>query len=597
MNNELAKLRKLTKTLTSNGFLTDQTVAWEYAFNSVSELVCITNTSYKIKFLNKPFLAKLGYEHGHDHYINKSIMSLFEHDPYDKKYRRPSRDQLTFDYGESFIPELNGWYSKRKYIIQNNVNKVIGYTYMLTDITARKETERELLASEERFRELFKNMSSAAAVFGATDHGEDFIVVDMNKAALKLEAVAAKDILGKSLRTSFPGVEDFGLFEKLKYVYKTGKSVHVPTTYYEDERIRGWRENFVFKLGSGEIVALYTDETARVEAQMNLKNNKELLEGVLNAIPDVIGVQDSDGNIISYNNAGLIFFNVTSKEVVNKKCYELLGRKKPCIDCQTKLCKATKAPAKIEKFIDELNGWYDCRSYPIFDDDGNVSKVIEHLRDITDIKKEQKQKESYYRKMNHAFQRLHFIVTAVDGYIWEKELSSPGEEMVHAYVDPAFCKDFYNIDVEKGRVLGTHRACRKAFGRKGSELLNEYRDSTGRKHTFGDLCVSTDDHCIEQGKPCEYFEMGYIERENGETEWFILRVRKTPIFNEQGECTGVLGFANNCSNDAHSIKTLISKGIENGRIKKLETNTEEAKVYWILERRKEDKTLNHLDFP
>lgn len=595
MDNELAKLRKLTKTLTSNGYLTDQTVAWEYAFNSVSELVCITNPSYKIKFLNKPFLNKL--EHTHDYYINKNIGDLFKKDPYDEDQCVQEESELSFDYGESYIPELGGWYSKRKYIILNNVSKIIGYTYMLTDISDRKEAEADLLASEDRFRQLFKHMGSAAAVFEPVDDGLDFKIIDINNAALKIEALRSqKDIIGKLVTQAFPGIEAFGLFEKLQYVYATGLPIHVPTSYYEDERLRGWRENFVFKLPSGEIVALYTDETERVMAQLDLKNNKELLEGILNTIPDPIGVQDGNSNIISYNDAGLKVFNVTSKELEGKKCYNLLGRSTPCIDCQSKICKALKKPAKLEKYIEELDGWYDCRSYPLLDEDGNVSKIIEHLRDITDIKRQQKQKDSYYNKMQHAFKRLHFIVTAVDGYIWEKELSIPGEELIHTYVDPDFCKDFYYISIPNTKAINTHNSCRKAFGKKGSELLDEFRE-TGKKHTFGDLCVSTDDHCIEQGKPCEYFEMGYIEREVGDLEWFILRVRKTPIFNEEGECTGVLGFANNCTNDSHSVKALLESGLKAGRIKKLDTNTEEAKVYWVLERRKEEKTLTHLDFP
>ena len=55
LNDDLMKLKELTRTLTSNGYLTDQAAAWVYAFNSVSDLVCTTNTSFQIKFLNTKF--------------------------------------------------------------------------------------------------------------------------------------------------------------------------------------------------------------------------------------------------------------------------------------------------------------------------------------------------------------------------------------------------------------------------------------------------------------------------------------------------------------------------------------------------------------
>ena len=48
-------------------------------------------------------------------------------------------------------------------------------------------------------------------------------------------------------------------------------------SFYQDERIVGWRENFVYKLPSGEVVAVYSDETDRKQAEEALrKAHKEL---------------------------------------------------------------------------------------------------------------------------------------------------------------------------------------------------------------------------------------------------------------------------------------------------------------------------------
>ena len=469
MNTELEKLKRLTRTITNNGYLIDQTTSWRYAFDSVNELVCITNTEFEIKYMNKPLMDKLCADFGQ--YINTPLASLFEEEHFPNK---PALVEQTtnnvIDCGESFIKELNGWYSKQKCLIKNASGKLIGYTFMLSDITTRRKTEQELVATN------------------------------------------------------------------------------------------------------------------------------KLLEGVLNAIPDIIGVQDNEGNLLNYNRSGLDLFNVTSKQLESRKCYELLGRTTPCTNCQTKACKVLKKPAKQEKYIKELNAWFDCRSYPILDDEGNVSKVIEHLRDITELKEEQNKKESYYRKMTNAFKRLHFIVTAVDGYIWEREYAGTNKAMVHTYVDPAFCQDFYGLDVTKPVAPGDAYAyCKEAYGKTCSELIERFV-ATGRKHTFGKICTISDSHCIDQGKPCEYFEMGYIERIKGNPEWFILRVRKTPIFNDEGECTGILGFANDCSSDAHSVQLLVQEGLLNGDIKKLDNIAEDAKVFWIVDRHHGERNLSHLDF-
>ena len=46
---------------------------------------------------------------------------------------------------------------------------------------------------------------------------------------------------------------------------------------YKDQRISGWRENFVYKLPSGELVAVYSDETERKEAEQALHKAHEEL--------------------------------------------------------------------------------------------------------------------------------------------------------------------------------------------------------------------------------------------------------------------------------------------------------------------------------
>ncbi|MFO7897367.1 MAG: PAS domain S-box protein, partial [Candidatus Cloacimonadales bacterium] len=43
--------------------------------------------------------------------------------------------------------------------------------------------------------------------------------------------------------------------------------------------------------------------------------------------------------------------------------------------------------AKVERFLPRQNIWVDARAYPIYDDQGKIVKIIEHLRDITEQKK------------------------------------------------------------------------------------------------------------------------------------------------------------------------------------------------------------------
>jgi len=62
----------------------------------------------------------------------------------------------------------------------------------------------------------------------------------------------------------FPGVKEFGIFEVFQRVWRTGKMEYFPERIYRDERMPGtWRENWVYKLPTGEIVVVYNDITDR----------------------------------------------------------------------------------------------------------------------------------------------------------------------------------------------------------------------------------------------------------------------------------------------------------------------------------------------
>jgi len=125
----------------------------------------------------------------------------------------------------------------------------------------------DLLTSEERYRGIFENTRDGVAVYRAVDDGEDFVFLDFNRAAEKIEHVKREDLIGRRITDIFPGVKDFGILEVLKRVHKSGEREYFPTRLYRDNRISGWRENSVYKLPSGEIVAVYSDETDRKQAE------------------------------------------------------------------------------------------------------------------------------------------------------------------------------------------------------------------------------------------------------------------------------------------------------------------------------------------
>jgi hypothetical protein len=126
---------------------------------------------------------------------------------------------------------------------------------------------------------MFEYMQNCVVVYTALDNGKKFIFKEINKSVEKIENVNRKNIIGKEVTKVFPGVIEFGLLDILKKVYDTGEPEHFPVKQYKDNRISGWRENYVYKLpASDDIVVVYKDVTEKKIAEMNLKESRKKLK-------------------------------------------------------------------------------------------------------------------------------------------------------------------------------------------------------------------------------------------------------------------------------------------------------------------------------
>ncbi len=137
--------------------------------------------------------------------------------------------------------------------------------------------EKVLQESEVRFKNLFEVISSGVAIYDVIDDGRDFIFKDMNPAGERIDHVRQEDIIGKSLYELFPNVGEMGLDAAFRRVWQTGKPEFLPITLYEDENISLWVTNHIYKLPSGELVAVFEDITELKKAEEERKKALETL--------------------------------------------------------------------------------------------------------------------------------------------------------------------------------------------------------------------------------------------------------------------------------------------------------------------------------
>jgi PAS domain S-box-containing protein len=156
--------------------------------------------------------------------------------------------------------------------------RLLSYDGLIQDVTERRMAEEAHHESEARYKGIVEYTINGLAVYRTVNEGEDFIFVDFNRAAERIEKIDREKVMGRSILDVFPSVKEFGLFEVLQRVWASGQPEHHPISLYEDERIVGWRDNFVYQLPSGEVVAVYTDETERKQAEEALRKANEELQ-------------------------------------------------------------------------------------------------------------------------------------------------------------------------------------------------------------------------------------------------------------------------------------------------------------------------------
>ncbi|UZJ39577.1 MULTISPECIES: PAS domain S-box protein [unclassified Prosthecochloris] len=250
-----------------------------------------------------------------------------------------------------------------------------------------KISTKKLRESEERFRQLFENISSGVAVYEVLDNGNDFIFRDFNKSAEKIDNIEKEKVVGKSVLQLFPGVKEFGLFEVFQRVWRTGQPEHHPVSMYEDNRIVGWRKNYIFKLPDGDIVAVYDDVTREKQFEEKLKTINKAIE----QSPAAVVITDREGSIEYVNPKFTALTGYTFEEVSGKNP-RILQSGEMLQDFYEQLWQTIISGEEwrgefLNKKKDGRLYWEDASISPVINEHGGITNFVAVKEDITEKKK------------------------------------------------------------------------------------------------------------------------------------------------------------------------------------------------------------------
>ncbi len=190
---------------------------------------------------------------------------------------------------------------------------------LFNDVTTLDEKEEKARKTQEKYKKLFENLTSGCAIYKIINdgkYGKDYIIEAFNKKSLEIENMSEEEVIGKSLLDLRPNIDDYGLIDTFRQVWKTGKSLTFPSKQYIDDNYSNYYENRVFRLSEDTIVALYNDVTDYMTTQNELKNQKEKLERYINEAPYGVFIADANGDYLKINNEACKMTGYSEKELL-----------------------------------------------------------------------------------------------------------------------------------------------------------------------------------------------------------------------------------------------------------------------------------------
>lgn len=218
--------------------------------------------------------------------------------------------------------------------------------------------------------------------------------IDRNRFAASYEAFLQvvhpddRDAVNQAYRTSVANRTPYSIEHRLLLADGRVKYVHERCETYYDGEGKPLRS-----------VGTAQDITERKQAEALLRQSEEFTRIVLDTVDEGFIVVSRDYRILSANKAFCAMVRASEDEVIGRQCHTVVhGVDQPCFDageeCPVKRAFAAGTPhfaTHEHANADGTKQFVDLKSFPVFDEAGQVASVIETFNDVTEKRKLEEQ--------------------------------------------------------------------------------------------------------------------------------------------------------------------------------------------------------------
>ncbi|MCK4627688.1 MAG: PAS domain S-box protein [Sedimentisphaerales bacterium] len=319
---------------------------------------------------------KMLHPEDRERFTTEALHYHSKREPYALEYRMITKD------GDEIYVYDNGW------IVEDNNGKPLYRQSVISDITNRKQAEKELRESEAKYRLLFETAKDA--IFISDEKGK---FIDVNQAACELLGYSKEEFMELTIKDIDP--EGYEQFIKVR-------DGHVKDAMFEVNHRR--KDGTVFPVeisgaffvshGQRMSLAIARDISARKQAEAAVSHERDKLTAILDSM--------ADGVYIVNQKYDIEYINPTIQKefgpIDGRKCYEYLHNLKAvCPWCKIKDVFAGKT-VRWEWYSVKSNKTYDLLDTRLTNVDGSMSK-LEIFRDITERKQVEEKIKAYQEQL------------------------------------------------------------------------------------------------------------------------------------------------------------------------------------------------------
>jgi PAS domain S-box-containing protein len=223
--------------------------------------------------------------------------------------------------------------------------------------------------------------------------GRDGTIIEWNNGATRVFGWTPDEAQGMSIQSLQSAEAARGLASAVQQVFASNTQWHGETAFLRKGGESRSCEVVALPLGEERALLSMRDVTARRKKFEQVSEERHLLRSLMDGIPDIIILKDSDGRYVMINHAHRKLTGRPDDEVIGRRVTDLglpedLGRL--YLDDDMKVLRTGEAMVNREEpfsFPDGKSGWFLTSKYPLRDTAGRILGLIVIARDITEMKR------------------------------------------------------------------------------------------------------------------------------------------------------------------------------------------------------------------